>query len=90
MDLVEGLAVIRASVMNGTMTGEYQLQAAIQQLINQGADGHFTYKMDLLNAFTFHHHAIGPVVAVSDDGTSLPLHYYTFSKCRGCGEPIMY
>jgi len=80
VDLVDGLMSIRGGVENGTISGEYQFQSAIQNLINQVADGHFTYKMDLLNVFTFDHHAIGAVVAVSEDGISLPLSYYTFSE----------
>ena len=78
VDLNAGLASICANVESGNITGEYQFQSAIQDLVNQVADGHFYYEMDLLHVFKFDNHAIGPVAAVSKDGTSLPLSYYTF------------
>jgi len=80
VDIMAGLGSIRASVVNESMTGEYSLQKAIQDLINSAADGHFDYKMDLLNVFAFNHDMLGSVVAVSDDGMTVPLSYYTFSE----------
>ena len=82
VDLMGGLESIRHGVENGTIDGEYKFQSAIQDLIFRAADAHFQYPMDLLRVFSFVREQAGPVVAISDDGHSLPLTFYMLRKAR--------
>ena len=80
VDIFAEISSIRANVTSGAISGEYQFQLAIRHLVDQVADGHFDLQMDLINVFQFDHMSIGPVAAISADGVSLPLLYYTFSR----------
>lgn len=82
VDLIGSLSDIRAGVENGTVDGEYKLQLAVQDLIWQVADGHFTFDMDLGSAFKFTDNETGSIVSIAEHSNELPLRYYSITDLR--------
>ncbi|KAL9109688.1 MAG: hypothetical protein Q9227_005726 [Pyrenula ochraceoflavens] len=66
---------IRSKVTSNSFKGETDFQTNIANLINGAHDGHLSYTMDAITAFTFIRAEMGPVVSVSMDGKALPQIY---------------
>lgn len=74
VDIVGGLAAIKAKVLSNGYTNEYDFELDVCKLIYSARDGHFNFVPGLIGLFTFSREI--ELVSVSLDGVRTPKIYF--------------
>ena len=83
VDIIGGLEALQTKVSNGTLTGQYEFDLALQLLFSSAYDEHFRISAGVYGLFSFQ--LSQTVVSVSSDGVQLPK-LYAFSDIVANGS----
>ncbi len=87
VDLVGSFNTVRAQVLNGTFSNQYDFEVALGSIIQQAHEGHMALPTGLLSSFLFQ--VPYELLSISSNGTELPAVFVQGMKRPNIAVPTL-